>query len=362
MGIYFIAAGISSKNRDKSLDHGFKLNQLKEYISDENFIKLSSFYTPDEDIYVWGANEGVTYNQLKQVKKGEFVVDVKNKKIVQILSYCFAMLTNDTRLQSYIGWDSEKPKEERRPYTYVFFLKNPMKTKRTDKAYFQSAFGFQGNSQWLVGQRYFDNTAVKQALERKKLSGVAELLGINNSDIEADLIDVIEIAENIETPNLIASSPKASMIEHESPQWLHSLLDRLSVLRHEKYHPERDHEDLVASLFEALGYQRTIDIKFQQGYIDILITNGKTPCITVEVKADWSLSARNMDYINQAYNYANKHGTRYVIVTNGDVYVLFDRDKGRSYNDNLIGEFQVTKLTREGNAVLEMLRKNTLIC
>jgi hypothetical protein len=47
---------------------------------------------------------------------------------------------------------------------------------------------------------------------------------------------------------------------------------------------------------------------------------------------------------------------RYVLVTNGDTYILFDRFKGLSWESNLLGEFQLTALQQEDLALIERLR------
>lgn len=95
-------------------------------------------------------------------------------------------------------------------------------------------------------------------------------------------------------------------------------------------------------------------------------SSGKTaalqekPLLTIEVKADWALSPKSKTYIEQAYGYAQEVGTRFVIITNGDRYVVFDRARRLDYASNLIGEFQVTRLTRSGLDILESLRRERL--
>jgi len=143
----------------------------------------------------------------------------------------------------------------------------------------------------------------------------------------------------------------------ELPQWLDSFVKRVHVLQKDSAHPERDHEDLVAGLFELLGYKRTEDIKFRRGRIDILICDNNDPLITIEVKSDWLLSSHNRDHIKQAFNYAHERGTRYVIVTNGNRYVVYDRERGLSYDESLVAEFDLTSPTADTLEVLESLRK-----
>ncbi|MGH7172475.1 MAG: hypothetical protein ACRELG_19525, partial [Gemmataceae bacterium] len=122
-------------------------------------------------------------------------------------------------------------------------------------------------------------------------------------------------------------------------------------------HKERAHESLVEDFFVALGYRKHTDIKYRQGRVDIKIETDGVTLLIAEVKAVWDLSFYNgIDAIKQAYNYAHDQGVRYVVVTNGDTYIVFDRLKGLSWESNLIGEFQLTALQQEDLALIERLR------
>ncbi len=120
---------------------------------------------------------------------------------------------------------------------------------------------------------------------------------------------------------------------------------------------ESAHESLVEDFFVALGYSKHKDIKYRQGRVDIKIeTAGRTLLIS-EVKAAWDLSFYNgIGAIKQAYNYAHDKGVRYVLVTNGDTYIFFDRLKGLSWESNLLGEFQLTALQNEDLVLIDRLR------
>lgn len=177
MGIYFIAAGQSSKNRIKSLDKSFSLRQIQPYVPSDIKEKLKRNFDPSDDIYVWGANKGSRKN-LGLVRANEYVVDVKNKDVVQVFQFCFYYFTPDTKLQEYIGWDSEKSLSERRPYRYVYFLKKPQKPFFKQKEYFARAFDQTHNQNWLVGQKYLDDQEVDMAMERAGVKQVERLLGL----------------------------------------------------------------------------------------------------------------------------------------------------------------------------------------
>jgi len=332
-GIYFIAAGATTRNREKSLDRSLEVRRIIEFLDPGARQRLLEHCRPEDTVYAWGANrEG----QLPALAKGDFVVDVKNKKVIQVFRFLFFSRTHDTRPQEYIGWDSEKPKDKRRPYKYVYFLNDPIRTIRTDKAYFQRAFDQLGNQNWLVGQRRFSDDAVRQALERTGAQSIEELLGIRtgSSTLPATAADGDEPAAKKE--------PEAEA--YERPEWLLPAIRQAEELRRDPGHLERDHEDLVSRCFECLGYSRAREIKFRRGRIDIWIERGEAS-IVVEVKRDWSLTRKNKDYIAQAFGYALEQSARYVLVTNGDRYIYFDRERGLGYDESLVWECQLTQLT-----------------
>lgn len=174
-GIYFIAAGQSSRNREKSLDKSIPCEDVAKLLSSDSRHEFLQHSSTVDAIYAWGA--GV--NKIKDLNKlapGDFVVDVKNKKVVQVFQFVCLIETQDTRLQDYIGWDSEKPKDKRRSYRLVYFLEDPKKTTRTEKAFFQSVFAQESNQNWLVGQKWFSLLATKEALELTCSSSIDELL------------------------------------------------------------------------------------------------------------------------------------------------------------------------------------------
>jgi len=353
MGIYFIAAGSSSKNRTRTLDFGHRVEDVSRFLPQDAASQLAGCFEAEEPVYLWGANN---LSQLGRVRIGEYTVDVKNKEVVQVFSFCFWTHTRDARLQAHLGWDQEKAKEDRRSYTYVSFLMRPQRTMRSDKQYFQSAFGQLDNPQWLAGQRYFDDTEVAAALERTATRSVEELLGIS-------AVSRSQVAPAMYRP--VVASPTPALADRSrdtiaAPEWLQPLVREIETLRQDADHQERDHEDLVASFFVALGYQRTVDIRFRRGRVDIQISSGGQALITIEAKADWTLSPQNKDYVRQAFNYSHETGTRYVIVTNGDRYLLFDRDRGRTYDDHLVADFQLTSLQRDDIQIIERLRKGRL--
>lgn len=146
------------------------------------------------------------------------------------------------------------------------------------------------------------------------------------------------------------------------PKWIDELIDDISRLKNQTIHQERSHESLIERFFENSGYNRFDDIQFRIGRIDISISIDKRPVIVVEVKRYWNLNAMDdQNVIQQAYNYALQNGARFVIISNGDYYAIFDRDKGRTYQENLFGEFTLTSIHKSDLDLVNFLRKDNLV-
>ena len=158
-----------------------------------------------------------------------------------------------------------------------------------------------------------------------------------------------------------AASPKRAKVVVAEPEYLKSLLSRIEALRQDSGHQERDHESLVEDFFVSIGYRKQTDLKFRRGRIDLTIAFDGSPLAVVEVKRTWDLDFESATkHIKQAYEYAHETGTRHVLVTNGDDYILFDRLKGLSWESNLLGEWRLSDLREEDIKLIDRLRPERL--
>jgi len=162
-------------------------------------------------------------------------------------------------------------------------------------------------------------------------------------------------------------SPTSTESKILQPEFLRSLIRAIESLRKDEGHQERDHESLVQEFLVLLGYERFADLKFRRGRIDLTIASEGQQLAIVEVKREWDLDFESaIDHVKQAYQYAHQAGVRYVLVTNGDDYLLFDRLKGLSWEANLLAQWKLSAL-REGDLGLvdrlrpERLRKPDLM-
>ncbi len=141
----------------------------------------------------------------------------------------------------------------------------------------------------------------------------------------------------------------------ESPEFL-DLIEDIKRLKKDPDRTERDHEARVASFYKLLGYSNE-EILFRRGSVDVSIMVPDEQTIVNEVKKDLSLKRKDKMVIRQAYGYAVESGARLVVVTNGDYYALYDRERGLDLDSNFLGEFWLTSLTEEGLELIEVLRK-----
>jgi len=156
--------------------------------------------------------------------------------------------------------------------------------------------------------------------------------------------------------------PKQSIKKsYVTPDYLKTVINSINQLKSDPQHKEPAHESLVVDFFHELGYEKYQDIKYQQGRVDISLWIGDKILVIIEVKKDWKLSSYSYPAaVKQAYNYALDQGARYVILTNGDYYAIFDRLKGLSITSNLIGEFQLTALEEENVNLIQRMSRSIL--
>jgi hypothetical protein len=119
--------------------------------------------------------------------------------------------------------------------------------------------------------------------------------------------------------------------------------------------PERNVEDVVKFFLTQLGHVER-NIVFQIGRVDVLLSGAQGEALAV-VEVKRALDSKTIDRARrQAFDYANQVGARLVIITDADVYVVYDRDRGTSYDSMNCGKFQLTRFSSEDEALLDLLR------
>lgn len=173
--------------------------------------------------------------------------------------------------------------------------------------------------------------------------------------LEKDVPDFIKRLLNMP----VSDKPKPD--ELIQPDFLKTVIDYIAILKKDAAHKERAHESIVEDFLCSLGYEKHNHIKYRQGRLDVSIYNDDRIVLLLEVKKDWQLDFEtHRNDVNQAYSYSLEKGIRFIILTNGDYYALFDRLKGLSIDSNLVGSFHLSQLKREDLKILDRLKKDNL--
>jgi|GEM_PF-1247480 len=124
---------------------------------------------------------------------------------------------------------------------------------------------------------------------------------------------------------------------------------------------ERNHERVVEDLLTRLGFDVS-RIVFQRGRIDVCIVGPDNKAAAVfEVKTSIQNSAQHAEARRQGFDYANQSKARFVILTDGDRYEVYDRRKGLDYDEMFAGKFQLTAFRETDSAALDLIRPSSLI-
>ena len=355
MGIYCIAAGSASTNRLKTLDRSHAIADLEPYLSPRDVQRLREHFPEGHSVFLWGANR---QGQLPRVRSEEFVIDFNDQRVDKVFQFCFFISTgSDTRLQRFVGWDEgSRSTVERRPYSFVYFLKKPIRPQHRDKPFFLRAFGAAQKPHFFDGQKYLDDTACAEALRRMDMGSVMELLGLASGGTPPTP-EPPRVSEPLASP---PPSPQPLPTVVAPPPWLSHVVTSVQRLWDQRGSLERDHEHAVAQFLEALGYRPAEDIRFQRANIDIVLAQEGRTLAVIEVKADRALTSTHRSVLGQAFGYALEAGAPIVIITNGNYYAVFDRRAGLSREDSLLGEFRLLYLDAAALATIERLRRGVL--
>lgn len=176
MGIYFIAAGNSSNNRDKTLDRSHRVEDIIDLVPPNVRHRLREAFPSGDGVYAWGGSDP-RHQKVLTLPQDTYVVDIANADVKQVFRFAFGYRAADHQIQNYFVWDDHVPLEARRPYPLVYFLRNPLRTRRTEAQWFRRAFGI-GYANWLPGQKLFSRREVQEAMARTKSTTVEAFLGL----------------------------------------------------------------------------------------------------------------------------------------------------------------------------------------
>ena len=176
MGVYFIAAGNATNNRQKTLDRAHSAGELAPLMPVQEAARLLDAFGPGEPVHAWGATER-SLHQLNRAQGADHVVDVANQEVRSVFRFVFAYETPDERLQQHFGWEPQNPGVGQGLYPYVYFLRDRMPTERSDKRWFQHALAIE-SAHWLSGQKYIGDEQIEAAMQRTGSATLEAFLGI----------------------------------------------------------------------------------------------------------------------------------------------------------------------------------------
>jgi len=132
----------------------------------------------------------------------------------------------------------------------------------------------------------------------------------------------------------------------------------IGAVRNSSDRGEEEKRQLVAQFFrEVLGYTRT-RVQSEDKHNDVRVYNRrKEPWLVVEVKSSLQNARDRRGARRQGFDYAHRGGMRFVVISDGDYYEVFDRCAGGRlrYDEMHQGSFSLTSLRARDADLLGLL-------
>lgn len=184
-----------------------------------------------------------------------------------------------------------------------------------------------------------------------------------NDDFPQVLISTLARIRNLKDASATSSRPTTAkrlssggqrLTFKEAKDILSPVIEGIQIVRQDANHQERDHESLLEDFLRRLGFQPYGEIKFRRGRVDLALYQEKKPRLIFEVKKNWNIEKFRV--LRQAYKYCMETNVPYCCITNGDYYLIHQTNQGLSYQDNELGEFNLSSLRLEDLAMIEWIR------
>jgi len=115
---------------------------------------------------------------------------------------------------------------------------------------------------------------------------------------------------------------------------------------------------LIVRLFrDILGYPNSrVLSEIEQNDVRIL-DRKRNPWLVIEVKKSLSNDSERQSARRQGFDYAHEHGMRYVVISDGDHYEIYDRFAGERlrYSEMRVGTFLMSSLKSRDHDLLALL-------
>jgi len=191
---------------------------------------------------------------------------------------------------------------------------------------------------------------------KKEIDAVSygKLIAVIDWDLSTRLVPGFDVEQPEQPAVDLLSNNRASVLPRfDNAEQL------LEQIRSTRDLPERNMENHVRELLLRLGHHPT-RIVFQSGRIDLTLSDssGKILCV-FEVKRSLSSLKDRRQALRQAFDYANKTGAKFVVITDSDTFEIYDRTKGLDHSTQLQARFRLTEFKSDDEARLDLLRFST---
>ena len=134
--------------------------------------------------------------------------------------------------------------------------------------------------------------------------------------------------------------------------------DYVSLVREFRERGEEEKRELVAQFFHSvLGYKRA-RVRSEHKHNDVRVNDRRDePWLVVEVKGKLEAERESCAPRRQGFDYAHRHGMRFVVISDADFYEIYDRCSGDllRYDEMRQGSFKLTALRIRDSDLLSML-------
>jgi|TARA_B100000315_G_scaffold81357_2_gene74604 hypothetical protein len=294
------------------------IDKIVQFIPQNNIINFMDLYTTGA-VPIWGVTPGkknVNKNKWDRITNGDICLFAMDQRVVSSGTVVHKIHCRDLAVHLW-GMNSSFETWE-----YILFLDN-IKPRNISYKDIARAAGY----------------SITYTIQKFDV-----LDGYKSRQIIEKLIDDFDQSEF----NKTIESEVIGDISVQIPAGIEKIIQGIEIVRRDSIHIKRAYEDLVLSFLEYLGYKKYEDIKFQDGRFDIHLDTNSKPALTVLVKKNWFLiDVVLQKALKESFDYAQESGSRFVAITNADHYILYDRAKGMTYEEQKWREFKLNMLDQE---------------
>jgi hypothetical protein len=172
--------------------------------------------------------------------------------------------------------------------------------------------------------------------------------------VEAIFLDELRLEQSEGREDTKPRPPAVRQHRHE----IHVPEKFISDVRSMRDQGEEEQRQLVVLFFVDILEFRRLRVRSEIQKNDVCVHNrGNKPWLVVEVKASLKSDKEKRAARRQGFDYAHRKGLRYVVISDGDFFEVYDRCAGErlSYDEMRQGSFQLTSLRSRDGDLLSLL-------